>query len=74
MSLELRELIDRENLELDCRALRKMKCSYVLGEDIDDLVCDTIDRLIDADLINHRETVDVAYYIANEIKRNFIIS
>ena len=72
MSKELRDLIDRENLELDCMLLRKMKCSHILAEDIDDLVCDTLDKLAKEGAIKHRESVDIAYYIATEIKRAFI--
>lgn len=73
MSIEFREYIDKENLELDCKLLRKMQESMVFGDDVDDLVCDTLDRLAKEGLVTNRESIDVAYYIATEIKRNFIL-
>ena len=71
--MEFREYIDKENLELDCKLLRKMQKSIVLGDDIDDLVCDTLDKLAKEGLVTNRESVDTAYYIATEIKRKFIL-
>lgn len=71
--MEFRELIDKENLELDCKLLRRASVSYAIGEDIDNLVCDTIDRLADEGMIKYTESIDLAYYIANEIKRKFIL-
>lgn len=71
--MELQRLIDKERLELDSALLRKMYTKQATGEDIDNLVCDTIDKLIDKGMINHKETIDVAYYIASEIKINFIL-
>lgn len=73
MSIEFREYIDKENLELDCKLLKKMQKSIVLSDDIDDLVCDTLDKLAKEGLVTNRESIDVAYYIATEIKRNFIL-
>lgn len=73
MSMKLQDYIDRENLEIDRKMLQKFNKARALGSDIDDLVCDRIDELAQVGAIQHRESVDIAYYIANEIKKNFII-
>lgn len=72
-SNELQDYIDKENLKLDCENLRKLIKGQEISREIDDLVCDTVDKLAKEGVIHSYESVDIAYYIANEIKRNFII-
>lgn len=72
-SKELQDFIDRENLELDCINLRKLLSSQRLSSEIDDFVCDTVDKLAREGVIHSYESVDMAYYIANEIKGRFIL-
>lgn len=72
-SKELQDYIDRENLKLDCENLRRLIKGQEVSRKIDDLVCDTVDKLAREGVIHSYESVDIAYYIANEIKKNFII-
>lgn len=72
-SKELQDYIDKENLKLDCENLRRLIKGQEISREIDDLVCDTVDKLAKEGVIHSYESVDIAYYIANEIKRNFII-
>lgn len=72
-SKEFWEFIEKENLKMDCENLRKLIKGQEISAEIDDLVCDTIDKLAKEGIIHSYESVDVAYYIANEIKRNFQI-
>lgn len=73
MSLEFREYIDKENLELQCRALRDLLNKVDVSREIDDFVCDCIDDMACKGVIKNRESVDVAYYIADKIKERFIL-
>lgn len=73
MSLEFREYIDKENLELQRQALRNLVNKVELNNRIDDFVCDCIHDLACEGIIKYRESVDIAYYIAEKIKENFIL-
>ena len=73
MSLEFREYIDKENLELQCQALRNLVNKTELSNRIDDFVCDCIHDLACEGIIKNRESVDVAYYITDKIKDEFIL-
>lgn len=40
---------------------------------INDIVCDTIDKLIDEDKVTCHESIDVAYIVADNIKNMFFM-
>lgn len=70
--LEWEGLIE-DSTNLRTLRLRSEKVARIRGKEIDDLVCDILDEMASEGTIVHRESIDTAYYIAEEIKKLLLV-